>query len=80
MRIVHHSTQALADLVNDVYDAHRPPPMPASNGEAIANGGPVVKHAMSKPSIEVWILQVCSLVLFRTLPVRCWATLEPGAD
>lgn len=80
MQIVHHSTQALPDLVNDVYSAHRPPPVPTASAEAVFNGGTLGKQPMSKPSIEVWILQVCIPRLLHAPCVRVTARQEHDAD
>ena len=80
MQIVHHSTQALPDLVNDVYNAHRPPPVPVSGAEGTSHGGALGKQPISKPSIEVWILQVRIPRLFRAHGVRVTAPLEHDAD
>lgn len=74
LQIVHHSTQALPDLVNDVYCAHRLPPVPVPGAEAVLNGGTLGKQPMSKPSIEVWTLQVRVPTLLRAPCVRVTAS------
>ena len=78
LRIVHHSAHALPDLVNDVYEAHRPLPAPSEPG--VANGAPPAKHPLSKPSIEVWILQVRIPASSRGPWGRAAASLEHGTD
>jgi len=78
LRIVHHSAHALPDLVNDIYEAHRPLPAPSEPG--VANGAPPAKHPLSKPSIEVWILQVRFPASSRGPWGRAAASLEHGTD
>ena len=79
LQIVHHSTQPLPELINDVYNAHRLPLVPGFGADAVSNGG-IGKHPMSKPSISVWIYQVRIPALLCTPCVCATARLTPIPD
>ena len=81
LQIIHHSTQALSELVNDVCNALHAPPVSTENAGAVLNGGPLEKQSVpAKAVVEVWTLQVCVSRLFIAPCLCVTARQMPNSD